>query len=220
VERGHVPRQGVQLRFEVEDSGIGMSALQLSKLFQPFEQVAEGSRRQGGAGLGLAISRQIVRLMGSDIQVESEPGAGSRFWFELEVAPCEPPEMPTAPIARKLPTAAARRERAGAAGTAEALPLHGARAVPPLEELQRLHALARTGDMRKIREEAQDLQRADPRFAAFAQHLRELALEFRSQAVSEFIAFNVTRLQSPQGSDTSADTRTATATETAPLDKR
>jgi PAS domain S-box-containing protein len=219
LDRGPTPRHGVQLRFEVEDSGIGMSALQLSKLFQPFEQVAEGSRRQGGAGLGLAISRQIVRLMGSDIQVESEPGAGTRFWFELEVVPCEPPEVATAPTAPKVPTAAPQRERPGADGEAEAPPLHGAWAVPPLEELQRLHALARTGDMRKIREEAQDLEQADTRFAAFAQHLRELALEFRSQAVSEFIAFNVARVKTPDVSDTGTDTDAPALAETARLDK-
>lgn len=194
---GRASRQDVRLRFEVQDSGIGMSASQLSKLFQPFEQVGEGTRRHGGAGLGLAISQQIVRLMGGDIQVESQPGMGSRFWFELDVALCEPP---------RAPAASPRREPAAPAAEA---PQPGW-TVPPLEELQRLHGLARTGDMRKIREQAQGLEQADPRFAAFAQHLRDLALQFRSQAVSEFIAFSVARLEQGQASDT----------ETAELDKR
>ena len=72
------------LRFEVEDEGIGMNEAQLARLFQPFAQVAELQRREGGAGLGLTISRQLVRLMGGDIQVHSREGQGSIFWFEIE----------------------------------------------------------------------------------------------------------------------------------------
>jgi signal transduction histidine kinase/CheY-like chemotaxis protein len=72
------------LRFEVEDKGIGMNEAQLERLFQPFTQVADIQRRQGGAGLGLAISRQLVRLMGGDIQVRSREGQGSVFSFEIE----------------------------------------------------------------------------------------------------------------------------------------
>jgi signal transduction histidine kinase/ligand-binding sensor domain-containing protein/ActR/RegA family two-component response regulator len=75
----------VRLRFEVQDSGIGMNEEQMARLFQPFEQVGEMRRREVGAGLGLAISQQLVRLMGGDIQVQSEPGKGSLFWFELDL---------------------------------------------------------------------------------------------------------------------------------------
>ena len=74
-----------RLRFEVEDSGIGMNDEQLSRIFQSFEQVGEVRRREGGTGLGLAISQQLVRLMGSNIQVKSQLGKGSLFWFELEL---------------------------------------------------------------------------------------------------------------------------------------
>jgi len=73
-----------RLRFEVADKGIGMTEAQLARLFQPFEQVAEVPRREGGAGLGLSISRQLVRLMGGDIHVRSRPGEGSVFSFEIE----------------------------------------------------------------------------------------------------------------------------------------
>ena len=74
-----------RLGFEVQDTGIGISAGQLETIFQPFEQVSDPQRRVGGTGLGLAISRQFVRLMGGDIHVTSEVGLGSTFWFELEV---------------------------------------------------------------------------------------------------------------------------------------
>ena len=75
----------VRLRFEVQDSGIGMSEEQVSRIFQAFEQVAEVRRREGGTGLGLAISQQLVHLMGGDILVDSRLGKGSLFWFELEL---------------------------------------------------------------------------------------------------------------------------------------
>jgi signal transduction histidine kinase len=71
------------LRFEVQDTGSGMDSAQLSRLFQPFEQVGGLEDRNRGTGLGLAISRQFVRLMGSEIHVRSAKGEGTRFWFDL-----------------------------------------------------------------------------------------------------------------------------------------
>jgi signal transduction histidine kinase/ActR/RegA family two-component response regulator len=81
------PRDGCPvLRFEVRDTGVGIHPDQVERLFQPFEQGGDASRRIGGTGLGLAISRQLVRMMGGDIHVDSLPGAGSSFWFEIPVA--------------------------------------------------------------------------------------------------------------------------------------
>ena len=74
-----------RLRFEVEDTGVGIDPARREAIFQPFEQAGELPQRIGGAGLGLAISRQFVQLMGGDIAVDSRPGEGSTFSFELQV---------------------------------------------------------------------------------------------------------------------------------------
>ncbi|HEY0953128.1 MAG TPA: ATP-binding protein [Roseateles sp.] len=81
------PQDGhARLRFAVTDSGIGMTPAQQARLFQAFEQVSDDSRHIGGTGLGLSISQQLVRLMGSQIQVQSTAGQGSSFSFELRLA--------------------------------------------------------------------------------------------------------------------------------------
>ncbi len=75
------------VRFEVCDTGIGIPESFRAEIFEPFAQVNQGaSRRYGGTGLGLAISRQVVELMGGNLEFESEPGQGSRFWFDVEFA--------------------------------------------------------------------------------------------------------------------------------------
>ncbi len=94
-------RGALTLRFEVEDTGIGMTPEEQQKIFRPFEQVGDTQRRASGTGLGLAISRQLVETMGGKLQVASEPGKGSTFWFELEILVAAVDSISTQPVTRR-----------------------------------------------------------------------------------------------------------------------
>lgn len=74
-----------RIRFQIQDTGIGIPAEKLATIFLPFEQAGKGDRNSEGTGLGLAISQKIVQMMGSSIQVNSTLGQGSTFWFEVEL---------------------------------------------------------------------------------------------------------------------------------------
>ena len=94
--RSEIPDH-VQLRFEVRDTGMGISADKIGSLFGAFTQVdASVTRRFGGTGLGLSISKRLVELMGGAIGVSSQLGQGSVFWFTLHLPVAQPDHQPHA----------------------------------------------------------------------------------------------------------------------------
>jgi PAS domain S-box-containing protein len=100
VRADEVTDAGLRLRVEVRDTGIGIAADALARLFTPFTQADAGiSRRFGGTGLGLSICKRLVELMGGTIGAESQPGLGSRFWFELPLARVAAADAVAAPAA-------------------------------------------------------------------------------------------------------------------------
>ena len=100
------------IRFEVTDTGVGMTAEELQIIFEPFQQVGDDKYKAQGTGLGLAISRNLIRLMGGELQVESPPsspparggtgGPGSTFWFELTVPVVTPAAAAAPPETRPI----------------------------------------------------------------------------------------------------------------------
>ncbi len=105
-----VPRSGTWIALQVVDTGVGLAAADLERIFDEFEQVNAGPRgdsMQRGTGLGLAISRRLARLLGGEIGVESELGRGSTFTVWLPVNPADMVRDPAEPLSevRETPTA-------------------------------------------------------------------------------------------------------------------
>jgi signal transduction histidine kinase len=167
-----------RLRFDVQDTGIGIPEAQISRIFRPFEQAGNAIDRSSGTGLGLAITYQIVTMMQGEITVESRPGEGSRFRIE---AP--------------FPLACANNDAAlqastPASGDDDATPANDPNAAlvpPPSDVLDRLLDFARAGNLRAIRKELPAIVAAGPQYEAFTVRLDALAATYQSPAVLRLI---------------------------------
>ncbi|TXT40599.1 MAG: multi-sensor hybrid histidine kinase, partial [Comamonadaceae bacterium] len=146
-----------RLEFAVEDTGIGIAPAELEAIFQPFEQVTDVLHRYEGTGLGLTISRQLVRFMGGDILVQSHPGVGSRFSFELDM----PAADRAAPLQQNPYPPLAQHPVPDSEPSAPLL-------APPPEEMRVLHHLAQRGNMRDIIQCAEHIDGLHPGYQAFA----------------------------------------------------
>jgi len=132
VSREEADGRRDRIRFEVEDSGIGIPRGSIDKLFQPFSQVSDTSaHRYGGTGLGLSICARLIKLMDGTFGVQSEHGRGSMFWFVVSLPVAR--EKPEAVAVAVLPAgAAAQTAAAGSRDAAGTLPLPAAAPPPKL----------------------------------------------------------------------------------------
>lgn len=164
----------VRLRFDVRDTGPGIAPGELNTIFEPFEQVGDRSRRTAGTGLGLSISRRIVDLMGGEMRVESTPGVGSCFWFELDL---------------RLADSGALPDRSDEpASVSIARPVRDlVAALPSPDGMERLHHAAMAGNMRAVKAEAERLLQEEPQTYSFVEEVLGLARGYQSRALLELI---------------------------------
>ena len=97
-----INNQQSTIRFEVQDTGMGIAPDDLDTIFDPFVQIRSDRQGSEGTGMGLSISRKFVKMMGGDISVESEVGKGSVFSFDIQVEPSDMAEIETEPRAARV----------------------------------------------------------------------------------------------------------------------
>jgi signal transduction histidine kinase/DNA-binding NarL/FixJ family response regulator/HPt (histidine-containing phosphotransfer) domain-containing protein len=136
------------IRFEVCDSGIGLTEAQQQRIFQPFEQADNSTTRtHGGTGLGLVINKRLATLMGGSVGLSSEPGKGSRFWVSIPMGRCSAAEANA--LRKALPVMADQNPRKKLIGThlllAEDNPINQEVAIGILAEAGCTTALASNG---------------------------------------------------------------------------
>lgn len=165
-------QEKIKIRFQIEDTGIGIASEELSNIFLPFEQVGATSSHTEGTGLGLAITQKLVNLMGSQILVESTLGVGSRFWFDLELPSIYRPKDTNDQVKLSLPITANLEKIF----------------MPSREELLLLHQAAASGNVEAVEREISRIKQLNPSYNNFVARLLELAEEFEYEEIVELIS--------------------------------
>ncbi|MGH1396364.1 MAG: sensor histidine kinase, partial [Trichormus sp.] len=168
--------QVTTIRFQIVDTGIGMTNAEIATIFLPFEQVGSNSQKSAGTGLGLAISHQIVQMMGSEIQVKSIYGQGSQFWFDLD--------LPTANIgiisdlslqqANMMPYPTPDKDQQEIV-------------FPPPGELIHLYQAAKARYTVGIQEEISRIQNLEEKYQEFCRRVWQLMENFDDEVIVEMI---------------------------------
>lgn len=162
-----------RIRFQIEDTGIGIPSEKLEEIFLPFHQIGDQRVYEQGTGLGLAISQQLVNLMGSELHVKSVVGQGSVFWFEINLFKID--------IEKPLPT------HLGLSETEAPKQL----IIPPKKELETLLEAAQLQTLTSIRECAKKIKALDSQFIPFIYKIEQFLEKYQFEKLIEFIEFHL-----------------------------
>lgn len=167
-------------RFQVIDTGIGISEGDLDKIFIPFEQVGNRKGWEEGTGLGLAITKRLVNAMGSTLQVDSEVGQGSCFSFDVSL-----PILESNHVWPMLPMMENQSNEGIPQDTVEQVLL------PPSQKvLEALYHLAMVWDLVELEKQTQELEhRAE--LVPFARYIQKLAINFEGERIMEFLESHI-----------------------------
>jgi two-component system, chemotaxis family, CheB/CheR fusion protein len=162
-----------KIRFQIEDTGVGIPPEQITDIFLPFQQLGDRSLQTEGTGLGLTISQNIICQMGSEIKVESNLEQGSIFWFNLDLASLTNNQITATGINPKTIKITANQ--------VENI-VH-----PPNQELQTLQKLLLTGNIRGILDRIDTLEQSTPELAPFSKQVRQLAETCQLDLLENFL---------------------------------
>ncbi len=164
-----------KLRFEVEDTGVGIPPDQLDRIFGAFHQIGNKLLAQTeGIGLGLTISQRLCRMMGCELQVNSSVGQGSRFWFDLDV--------PSDEIADVFTDAEGLDDLALPPDLTEETLL-----LPEIEVLKHLYKLTKLGDVFALRRHIDDIETNNAQYIPFTRTIRQWAQNLNIPAIQRFL---------------------------------
>jgi len=169
IDNCQLPIANCQLRFEVEDTGIGIASEHLESIFQPFQQADPHQLQEGSTGLGLAISQRLVNMMSSQFHITSTEGQGSTFWFELEL-----------PVIDATVTRVPQSVQKDSSGHSSQETLRKALASLPSDWLAKLRQGAEDVDLEVLSDIINHIRERDP---ALAEALTRLVEDFEYDAI-------------------------------------
>ena len=176
----------VCLRFEIEDTGIGMLPDELDKIFLPFQQAGDINRRREGTGLGLSISRNLIRLMGGELQVKSTAGEGSRFTFSINLK-----------CIKRHPDVYGDCLSNGIDTRKEDFP-DAPMIFPANSDLERLYNLSLKGVVNEIRSQTEQLERENMRLKPFADKMYRYLKKFQINRIEAWLHSCMMTKEKPQ----------------------
>jgi DNA topoisomerase VI subunit B len=177
----------ITLYVEVADTGIGIAQAQQTKIFEAFERASEKRLYSHGMGLGLTMSYQLIQLMKGNIEVESTPGQGSRFWVTVELPVIE--SNTTTPVTNPkeiiaINTKETKKEATETEKETEEIE------IPPRSQLESLHELAIVGKIFQIRAWVTEMRECDAttnQYTVFLDKIEEMAKKFQIKQITMMV---------------------------------